>query len=300
MGSHKLTQRISGRGARRQGLSLCAAFCLGALFFLGTSFAPVSTLADTSLTLATFTADPESPYIPEIMWKNNELYEGPGAHGTGYGNTGAGDGEKPRSQQDSTGLLVQTPYDVSTIRGSELNAIVVPNVTSLFDCTLDIGPPTIGGMGLAAIGPAVFTDLSTGIKMVSQPLGGGTFAIWSTDPVSQAEDDYTLLLSGTIQNAVITGIVGTNSGAAVSATVHYTGGAILAATGHQELYGEFSWNLSNTSSKLSTSGDGVHLNSFEANSMGTFTATVPEPGSLAMLFAAVFGLAAYGWRRHRA
>ncbi len=130
-----------------------------------------------------------------------------------------------------------------------------------------------------------------GITSVIQPLTGGTFTIYNTD-------GSTLLLGGTIGDAMISGIVGSSAGSVLSATVTYTDGAILNAAGYSTLTGDFSWSLQSVTSLFSIDSVTHYLSEFHANSTGQFSA-VPEPGTLALLSAGGLGLAAWAWRKRR-
>lgn len=296
MGFYNLVQRISSRSASRR-VFLYAAFSLSAFVFSGAAVAPA--FAE-DVILADFMAQPMSPYVHEMVWNGNELYEGPGAIGTGYGNSGAGDGELATKDQMAPGLLIQTPFEISGIAGSEINTASIPSITSFFDSTLDISPLDGAARGIPATGPATLTDLGSGLTLISQPLGRAKFEIWSTDPVAgHVENDYTLLLAGTIESATITAFAGQSAGAVLSAAVHYTDGAILDAAGFDELYGELSWSLLNATPKFGMLSTGSYLKPFEANATGQFTAEVPEPGTIAMLLAAAVGLSGYAWRKRR-
>jgi hypothetical protein len=65
---------LRGRRAFFFGIS-CVLLAASALFFA--SSAAASTLAD-------FSAVPASPGLSELIWNQNQLYQGPGAVGTNY------------------------------------------------------------------------------------------------------------------------------------------------------------------------------------------------------------------------
>jgi len=169
-----------------------------------------------------FVPEPASPSVPEFIWDGSMLTEGPGAVGTGYMTIGPGDGELPSGTQAVGGLTVVAPFAIPGIPGSTVGA----GSTTFYDATLDIL-----GAGLPAAGPA---SLLAGT--VFQPLGSGAFEIWSTDPLTALEEDQTLLLAGTVNSAVITGLLNETTGATLSADVTYTAGAIVDAMNEGPLY----------------------------------------------------------------
>ena len=276
--------------ARRWRLFGLAAF-FGFFLTASVGFAEQITLIDS------FGAFPPSPDVSdngnEMTWTGSELHEGPGAVGTNFGTAGSGDGELPPSEQMAPGLVVQVPYEIYGIPGSDVNANW--HSTTFFDVTLDIVPGSGVTMGIPQDGAAQQNDYG----VIVQPLGDGGFEIWSTDPSATPEDDPVLLLAGTIEDAVIIGLVGATTGSTLSASVTYTDGAILDATGHSLLQGEFSWSLLDVTDPFSIDPVTGFLKTFRANATGQFTATVPEPGTLVLLGLGAIGLAAYARRKQK-
>ena len=287
MGIHNSMKCGSLRSARCHRVVLVVAFLAGMLLIA--SSASAGTLAD-------FMPQPASPFVSEMIWNGTELYEGPGAIGTGFGTGGSGDGEVPVNQQFAPGLTIETPFVVNGVLGSLVN--VPDSSTSFFDATLDIIPISPASKGLPAIGNVVTTPLGGGYTMFSQLLGAAEFNIWSTDPVEVGGPDVenpVLLLTGTINSAVITGVLNVSGAGVLSADVVYTGGKILEATGYAQLTGELSWSLLDATPKYQVIND--QLAPFEANAVGQFSA-IPEPATVLLLLSGLpFALA--GWRRWR-
>jgi len=287
------TKSISVRDLRRWKFLCFTAILLGTFLVASSSSAGYITLVDS------FAPLPPSPHVYEMIWNGSELYEGPGAIGTGFGTGGPGDGQQPMNLQFVPGLLVQTPFVIHGILGSVINLVSLPNSTAFFDATLDIIPVGGAHWGIPATGPATITNLGSGISVILQPLGRAAFEIWSTDPVEASGDveNPVLLLAGMIEKAAITSFFGTPVGAVLSADVTYTGGAILDAAGFDEVKGGFSWTLLSTPI-FSVNPVTKYLAAFEANATGQFYA-VPEPGTLALLCIGGLGLAGYAWRKRR-
>jgi hypothetical protein len=236
--------------------------------------------------LADFVPEPASPGIPEFFWDGGALHEALGAYGNGFGVAGPGDGELPTAAQTTTGLLVESPFTVPGILGSEINGAT--GATTFYDCTLRVPPA-----GIPAAGP-----VSTILGVLVQPLGPSEFEIWSTDPVDALGDveNPVLLLAGHLDTGVITGVGGADTGATLSATVTYTGGAILDASPYSDLVtGSFSWSLLDVAPPLAV-GANANLAPFEANGTGQFSG-VPEPATALLMGAGMAGLAAL--RRQR-
>ncbi len=255
--------------------------------FLSASLA--ATPAPAEFTVADFVAMPTSTYTPEFIWTGSELYASYGAIGTNFGIPNSGDGELDVSLQHSPGLIVQTPFLVNGIPGG---VVTGNNTTAFYDATLLLTGSGVPIHGLAADGNAVVAG-----NLVVQPLAGGDFQIWSTDPFEAVdEENPVLLLSGTISDASIVGIRNSSVGSVLSATVTYTDGAILDAIDLGSITGNFTWSLSLISGKFSVNSTTHQLNTFEANGTGQFDA-VPEPGSFALLCIGGLGLAGYALRR---
>jgi len=258
---------------RENHVAVLAGMCaLTVLVALGMNSAKAGIIAD-------FEPEPASPALPELIWDGSELYEGPGAIGTGFGVAGPGDGELPTAVQDIPGLLLESPFTVAGVPGSEINTTT--GATTFFDVTLDISATAPGAAkGLRFSGPAVAFA-----GAVVQPLGPGAFEIWSTDPDESPGTDVenpVLLLGGTIDTAVITGILGSSTGAMLSATVTYTAGKIVDAAPAGVLWGELSWSLLDIQLPLAIDGGSDLLRPFEGNAVGQFSG-IPEPGTLALL-----------------
>ena len=197
--------------------------------------------------IATFEPQPASPGVAELIWNQNQLYEGPGTKGTGWGSGpggsyGAGDGQLPVSSQFPGGLTIKTPFLISGLPGG------VPNQsngsTSFYDTTLLVLPTDGNVYGLPAVGTTSTTIVPgvPGVVLFSQLLGAGDFQVWTTCPTA-APYTPTLLLGGTINNAVITGLLGSSSGSVISANITFSSGAILDAAGGQPGTGQLSWSL---------------------------------------------------------
>lgn len=190
--------------------------------------------------LADFMPQPASPYSPELNWSGSELDAGPGA----------------------SSLAVETPFLINGVPGG----VVSGNSTSFSGAslTLDIVQSP------AEVGTATTIPLGGGITIFSQVLGSGSFSIASA---SEGDPGPVTLLSGTINNAIITGILGSPSGSVVATSVTYTGGAIWQAAGSPQNPGELSWSLLDASPAFHISNNQV--GTFTANSTGQFS--VPEP-----------------------
>jgi hypothetical protein len=235
--------------------------------------------------LADFIPEPASPGVAEMIWNQGQLYEGPGALGTNYGLHAAGDGNLPIGDQFAPGLTIETPYVIANAPGAVVNS--GNNSTSLYDATLLIVPTGSNQWGLPAVGTTVINTMQ-GITSFSQALGSGDFQIWSTQP--SANGGCALLLGGTINSALITGILNSSAGSLVSADVTYTSGLILNAaegvplTGQlQSITGQLSWSLLDASPQFQLLPAASMLAPFQANATGEFSAAVPEPGSIIIL-----------------
>lgn len=218
-----------------------------------------------------FIPQPESDTMPEFIWDGVSLSEGPGSHGTGYMTAGPGDGEPSEWPMAEPGLTMIVPFEILGIPGG----IAGSGSTSFYDTTLDITT------SLPATGPAVVVPPpAMGGTTVFQPLGAGAFELWSTDPVGGGEDNYTLLLAGTVHSAHITGTLGATTGAVLNADVTYTDGVIAKEISDDDFDGSFVWTLLDMSAPLAISATTGWLEYFEANGTGHFT---PEPGTIALL-----------------
>ncbi len=232
--------------------------------------------------MADFDPVPASPTVPEVIWSQSQLYQGPGA-------VGNGDGDLPVSQQTQPGLAVETPFEIPGLPGGIVNYI--NNSTSFYDASLLIIPTGANQLGLPAVGSPVVTPITQQISIFSQLLGSGDFQIWTTQP---SQGSQSLLLEGTINSSVITGMLNSTSGSLVSSDVTYTSGAILtAAEGFpptvQPITGQLSWSFLDATPQFQqdSSGPSPILAPFTANATGQFSALVPEPGALMILLSGV-------------
>jgi len=229
--------------------------------------------------IVNFQPEPASETLPEFVWDTAFLFEGPGALGTGYLNTGPGDGHLPPENQDVPGMTITSPFEIPGVPVS----VVGTGNTTFFDTTLDILPPDTGAPGLPGAGVAVPVGGN-----LFQPLGSGAFELWSTDPLPGDPDAMVLLLAGTVDAAWITGVAGSTTGATLGADVTYTAGVIFDAAMTElgpefatPLSGSFTWTLLDMSAPLAI-GPQLVLDPFTANGNGLFSG-IPEPGTLALL-----------------
>ncbi len=236
--------------------------------------------------LINFLPEPSSP-LADLSWDGMELYQGPGAIGTGFGVAGPGDGELATNSQSAPGLLIETPFVINGLPGSEVNP--GGGATTFYDTTLRIIPTASGATkGLMAAGPAQTLVLG-GKTHVFQPLGGGEFDIWTTDPNDGSDESQVLLMRGVVEDAVISGVQGKKSGGVLSVTVSYHGGAIVEAardalgTGDNAiLTGELSLSLLNIDPALAVDQQTGNIESFDSDVTGQFIMT-PEPAAATLL-----------------
>ncbi|MCX5685828.1 MAG: PEP-CTERM sorting domain-containing protein [Planctomycetota bacterium] len=225
------------------------------------SFA-LATAADAGL-LVDFKPDPVSPLMYEIGWTGSQIVQRPGS-------VGNGDGTLPPSNQIPGGLNIQTPLNIVGIPGSTNNS--TDGSTTFYDVTLQL-------TGLVASGAPVQTTIMPGMVWVSQPVGAGTFAFLSTDPDGAGPLLPTVLLSGTIDDAVVGGLLGSPAGSIQSQHVTFTGGVISVGSSSASL----SWSLLDIGGGLTVIPGGsfsTTLQSFDANMTGQIT---PEPATLCLL-----------------
>jgi hypothetical protein len=226
------------------------------------SFA-LATVADASL-LVDFKPDPVSSMMYEIGWTGSQLVQRPGS-------VGNADGTQPPDNQTPGGLNIQTPLYIVGVPGSERN--LADNSTTFYDVTLQL-------TGLAATGAPVQSAIPfTTMTVVYQPVGTGTFTLLSTDPDGGGPLLPTVLLTGTIADAVIVGLLGQTTGSIQSSNVTFTGGVLNVGSSAASL----SWGLLDVGGGLTVvSGGsfGTTLQSFDANMTGQFT---PEPATLCLM-----------------
>jgi len=256
--------------------------------------------------LIDFMPAPASPNAPEFIWWNGQkLTVGDGALGTGFDDADVpGDGELPIAAQAVPGLQVTTPFEINGVPGGNVN--VGAGSTTFYDASLTITPLEAVGAPSAMFG--IF---------VVQELGGGVFEIWSTDPdnsPNQEVEDPTLLLAGDIISASIAGILGSDTGAVLSANIRYTDGVIydaiveaaaqLPPPWYTDVTGDFSWSLLDVDSPLSISDNGNDpdsLDPFIANGTGQFSGlgepVIPEPSTIALFSIGSMVIAARRRRR---
>lgn len=188
------------------------------------------------------------------------------------------------------GLTIETPFVLNL--PPAYNPSVVHNLlagtTTFKDVTMEI-------TNMFAAGAANVTPIGP-VTLVTQPLTPGEFKLWSYKP---ANDPMVLLLSGTVQNAVISGLLGQNTGGVFSAAVtyDYIAPSLIGDAAKAALWapnGDLSWSLLDIKPILATVGG--TLDNFKGNMVGQFSA-IPEPASLGVL--ALVGMGLAGRRRTR-
>ena len=222
-------------------------------------------------TIVDFKPLPISPTDPEFQF-SRALGGGIPAFRSAFGAIGNADGTLPVASQTPGGLLVETPFLIPGIPGSQSAA----TSTLFFDSTLEFTG------GLVASAPAINVGVSV------QPLSAGSFVLYSTDPDAGGPLLPTLLLSGNISTAsYVTGIG--DAGATFNAAgVNYTGGVIytaLLSSGGSANGNSMSISMTDVAPPFAIAGDG-YLGDFTANATGLFNA-VPEPNSLALFVMAL-------------
>jgi hypothetical protein len=234
-------------------------------------------------TLVDFIPAPASPGVPEVIWSQQNqvyhLYEGSGA----------------------LSLSLEVPFVMPGLPGSVVDG---SSSTTFSGASLLIDPNGGSQRGLPSAGPLSVQTVTQGIQIFWQPLDSGEFQIWSAPSVSYPNG--VLLLDGTINSSVISGILYSASGSLASSDVSYNSGAILnAAEGLPPLGGtpvavtggQLSWSFLDASPQFQPDG-GTSLAPFNANATGQFSGTVPEPGIVTMLLSGL-PLAFFAGRRWR-
>jgi hypothetical protein len=241
-------------------LSGAVAAAIVALGLAGTSSASL---------LVNFKDVPASKTTPELQWTGSSLVAGPGA-------TGNGDGLLPTNLQTEGGLQIEAPYLINDPAHGGIQNIAAGS-TSFGDVTLAL-------TGMAAPGGAAGAAMSFG-GVVVQPIGAGAFTLTSTN--GPAGD----LLTGTINDGNVNGLLNSTSGAVFSATVTFTGGEIATAAGAVGQSGTLSFSLLDILPPLGITGAGdtARLSSFGANATGLFS-VVPEPASMTLVGLGAVGL----------
>jgi hypothetical protein len=236
-------------------ISKRVSFAAVAAFYAISSWVSAGTIVD-------FKPVPISPTTPEFTF-SRALGGGVPAFRSAFGAISNNDGTLPLVSQTPGGLLVETPFIIPGVPGSQLTAAS----TLFFDSTLQFTA------GLQANGPAI----NSGVFV--QPLSPGSFVLTSTGPAP------TLLLTGNITAATF--IAGTGSAGAVFASqdVTYTGGLIfnaMVANGVPVAGNSMSISMTDVVPAFSINPNDGFLNDFNANATGLFSA-VPEPTSLALI-----------------
>lgn len=213
-----------------------------------------------------------------------ELYAGPGAQGDGGFTTTGG---LTIEAAGFPGLLPTDPGLLASVQPQ-------PTSTLFHDVTLvlaNLKEDKVSGLSETPI-------FGVG-TLYTQPLEDGTFELWSWNNPSDANPSE-LLLKGTIENAVVSGLAGSPTGAVLSAQVTYTGGLIHAALVAKGglTTGDLSWSLLDITPKINkVLGTPPLLGDFKANATGQFSSpAIPEPASIGLLAISMVGLAA---RRRR-
>jgi len=224
----------------------------------------LATAADAGL-LVDFKPDPISPSMYEIGWAGDQLVQRPGSVGNADGTL------MPATLQTPGGLNIQTPQYIPGIPGSTINT--TDNSTTFYDVTLQL-------TGLFATGAPVKSPIPfTTMTVVYQPVGTGTFTLLSTDPDGAGPGLPTVLLTGTIADAVIVGLLGQTTGSIQSSNVLFTGGVINGGSAPATL----SWSLLDVGGGLTVVSGGLFgttLQTFDANMTGQIT---PEPATLCLM-----------------
>lgn len=234
-------------------------------------------------TILSFQPDSASS-SPEILFHGNGASPAqPPSFTTGAGSTGNGDGAL-LSAAVSPGLTISTPLSIAPgILGEQSHA---DGSTTFYDVTLQFtGLPADAAANSFAVGP--------GESFLTQNLGIGTFT-FSSSKVGGGPG--VPLLSGTISDALLTGLSNSDTGSEISSTdVTYTGGVIytaLEANGGNPDAGSESISLLNISPTLSIDNTTTYVSDFSANATGQFSVpSIPEPTCLGLLSAAVICLA---------
>jgi hypothetical protein len=226
------------------------------------AFSALATAADAGL-LVDFKPDPSSSTLYEVGWTGNQIVQRPGS-------VGNGDGALSPTSQIPGGMNIQTPLNIVGITGSTNNS--TDGSTTFYDVTLEL-------TGLFASAAPIQTTIMPGMVVVSQPVGTGTFTLLSTNKDALGNSIVpTVLLTGTITDAVVSGLLGSTTGSIWSENVTFTGGVLNSISSTASL----SWSLLDIGGglKVVSGGFGTTLQSFDANMTGQIT---PEPATLCLL-----------------
>jgi hypothetical protein len=241
---------------------------------------PIATASSIQLLQWKPVPDSVAPPFPEINYTGANLQTDVGAQSNGDGNQIVAL-QTPGGLQVDTVVNAPVPYSFPSS--------IATGGTGYYDASLTF-------TGLAPLGPAVQTNLGFGFQD-SQALGPGTFTLTSTT----VAPGPVVLLTGTILNAVITGIDGGSAGAVIDAHgISYTGGAIFAAFQPTwvPIGNDLSISMTSVIPGFGINGASGQLNAFHADATGEFDVNVvPEPASLMLGLMGFAGLAVCRCRR---
>jgi hypothetical protein len=251
-----------------------------------------------------------TPY-PDVA-RNQVIVYGGGPTGTLTGGAGAtSNGDGYDGVAAGTSVSQQTPggLQVDTVVNDNPDPVAYSFPSGIYTGGTGYYDTSLSFTGLAPSGLASQYTVYPGDVQDTQPLGPGTFTITSTD-ISPSNTPYYLgppvtLLTGTISNAIITGLDGGMAGAVIDAYgVTYTGGVIAA-----DAIAQLNAVLSDNDMSISFTGgyppmaiSGGYMNAFHADGNGLFdinvptSSNVPEPSTITL---GLLGLASLGLRRTR-